>query len=473
MAASGSPVANAGVMALFRVAGVALFGLLVTTVWAARRPVGSVFVYVQLTLDVALASVLSSLTGGADSLVSLLYFPAIAGAAYVRGIRGASVVAALSTLGFFLVVGVNGMPDGEEMALIEYSNVVLHVLAFFLVAVLTGQLAETAERTGIELRAERAASEVVLERVRAGVITTDPSDVIIASNPAARLLVGDAVGKRLTEVFSGSIHHRAWEEERPDRRRWICSQASMPSGGRVVVVEDVTELLLMRERSARDERLVAAGRVAASMAHEIRNPLASLSGSLQMIREDHPSRLVDLALEESARLNRLVEEFLDSARVPALRRQLGDVLALAQDVTETFSRDPRFIESVRVRCDGEPCQAWIDGDRIRQILWNLMLNGAQAMPRGGEIVVDVRGATDSTQAGVRMRVSDEGIGIPPEDLERIFDPFYTRRAGGSGIGLATVDQVIRGHGGTVSVRLRESGGTEFTLWVPAEEMRVG
>ncbi len=473
MAASGSPAATAGIEALFLLAGVALFVLLVTTVWAARRPVWAVFVYVQLVLDVLLASVLSALTGGADSLVSLLYFPAIAGAAYVLGIRGASVVAGLCTVGFFLVLVYSGLPDGAEMQLIEYSNVVLHVLAFFLVAILTGQLAETAERTGIELRAERAVSEVVLERVRAGVLTTDSDDVIIAANPAARLLVGDAVGKRLTELFSGSIHHRAWEEERPDRRRWICSQASMPSGGRVVVVEDVTELLVMRERAARDERLVAAGRVAASMAHEIRNPLASLSGSLQMIREDHPSRLVDLALEESARLNRLVEEFLESARTPALRRQLADVHALARDVTEAFSRDPRFLQTVRVRCEGQRAEAWIDSDRVRQILWNLMLNGAQAMPRGGEILVDVTAINDATQTGVRIRVADEGVGIPPEDVEQIFDPFYTRRAGGSGIGLATVDQVIRGHGGTVAVRVREQGGTEFTLWVPSEEMRVG
>jgi two-component system sensor histidine kinase PilS (NtrC family) len=467
LSARGAP--EAGAYGIFTLASLMLVVVVGTFAWVRAYEVGTRFAYGQLAVDAALVAVVSKAIGAGEGFLALMYFPVIAGGAYVAGRTGAVLGAAFSCVALAVSMAPDLWPIAEETTADNFTRLVLHVLAFFLVAFLTGDLALVLERTGKELQAERLASELVLERVRAGVMQADAEDTIVAMNPAARLLVGDVIGRKLSFVFRGPLHHRAWEELRGSRRRWFCSQAPLPTNGRVVVVEDVTELMEMRLRTARDERLVAVGKVAASMAHEIRNPLASLTGSLQLMREDRPSRLADVALQEAERLARLVDEFLAAARPPTIKRIPCDVHAIVQDVAEAFSRDPRFQETTKVEATGEMTIAMVDADRLRQIVWNLVLNGAQAMPRGGTIQVEV----GVEEADVIVHVRDEGEGIPPEEIDRIFDPFYTRRAGGTGLGLALVDQVVRAHGGYVDVRPREGGGTEFALRLPREEADAG
>jgi two-component system sensor histidine kinase PilS (NtrC family) len=289
---------------------------------------------------------------------------------------------------------------------------------------------------------------------------------VAQANPFARALLGDVAGTTLAEVFRGRVADGAWEETGPDGQRWVCSEAPLPGGGHVVLVDDITEIQRMRERVARDERLVAAGRLAASMAHEIRNPLASLSGSLQLIRDEHPSRLADLAVSEAERLNRLVENFLGFARAPRVDPVELDVHAVATEVCDAFRRDPRFAGKVDAHCTGRAALAQVDGDRLRQTLWNLVINGAQAMPRGGVVTLDVEPAEEP--AGACVRVSDQGVGIPAADRDRVFDPFYSTRTGGTGLGLAVVDQIVRAHGGRISVQARAGGGTQFEIFLPRE-----
>lgn len=461
---SGGPEPQPGAYGVFTLASLMLLAAVGTFAWVRAFDVGVRFAYAQLAIDAVLVGAVSQAIGAGEGFLALMYCPVIAGGAYVAGRVGAFLGAAFSCTALAFTVAPELWPIAGQTSGDIYTRLVLHVLAFFLVAFLTGDLALVVERTGKELQAERLASELVLERVRAGVVQADGDDTIVALNPAARILLGDVVGRKLSFAFRGPLHHRAWEELRGNRRRWFCSQSPLPTNGRVVVVEDVTELMEMRLRAARDERLVAVGKVAASMAHEIRNPLASLTGSLQLMREERPGRFADVALQEAERLARLVEEFLAAARPPTIRRVPCDVNAIARDVAEAFSRDPRFHETTKVEAAGEMTIAAVDADRVRQILWNLLLNGAQAMPRGGTIQLEVA----TSESDVVIHVRDEGVGIPPEEIDRIFDPFYTRRAGGTGLGLALVDQVVRGHGGYVDVRPRDGGGTEFALRLPRE-----
>jgi two-component system sensor histidine kinase PilS (NtrC family) len=238
----------------------------------------------------------------------------------------------------------------------------------------------------------------------------------------------------------------------------------------VIVIEDVTELHRLREVSTRDERLVGVGKLAASMAHEIRNPLASLTGSLQLIHEDRPERLVEIALQEAQRLNRLVEDFLSISRQQRLHPRPTDLHALVSDVAAAFARVPRFSETVRIAVRGSVAVATVDPDRLRQVVWNLVLNGAQAMPRGGEILVQAgeRAEYEQGPEGVEVVIRDQGPGISEADRGRIFDPFFTTRSGGSGLGLATVDQIIRSHSGRITVHAPAEGGTALVLWLPKE-----
>lgn len=469
--------ADIGAIPFFRVCTVALVTVVAATLWMQRYPVSERFLLGQLAMDVTLASVLSAYTGGHLSFFIFLYFPAIAAGAYLLRMRGALLTAGMASAGFVVMLAVRDdltVPTAEG-SLVLYSETMFRLFAFALLAVLTGQLGETVARVDQRLQQERRTTAVlavehgtVLDRVKAGVLTTDADGRVAQANPFARALLGDVVGHPLAEVFRARAAITVaggWEETRPDGQRWACTEAGLPGGGRVVLVDDITELQRMRERAARDERLVAAGRLAASMAHEIRNPLASLSGSLQLIREEKPSRLADLALSEAGRLNRLVEDFLDVARRPRIVPVEVDVHTVASDVCEAFTRDARFHGKVTAVCAGTPCVARVDADRVRQALWNLVINGAQAMPRGGTVHVDVRPRGDDA---IEIRVMDDGVGIPATERDRVFDPFYTTRSGGTGLGLAVVEQVTRAHGGTVRVDGRPSGGTEFVLAFPRE-----
>lgn len=439
---------------------VQLIFLVTTTAWTLARPTPNAFIYAMFAADVLGASILSAWTGGSSSLLVFLYFPVIAAGAYLLGRRGAIVVATLAAGGLATVALLSG--STSEDPLLAYWESGSRVLSLILVGILSGQLAESLAAAGRELQVQRVASETVLERVRAGVLIVDLNDVVTEVNPNGRLLLGEVVGKRVTQVFRGAMQHRAWEEEFGERRL-VCSQAVLPAQGRVIVVEDVTELWAMRERAQRDERLVAVGHLAAGLAHEIRNPLASLSAVLQMLQEDRPSRQLELALGEAERLNRLVEEFLTASSRPALRLEPVRADRLAIDVVESFRQDPRFAEHIRVELEASEASAMLDPDRMRQVLWNLLTNAAQASEAGGRIRVEVRArGTD-----VEIVILDHGAGIGPAELPRIFDPFFTRRHGGTGLGLAVVDQIVRAHGGTIEVTSAPGEGTRFTVNLPS------
>jgi two-component system sensor histidine kinase PilS (NtrC family) len=335
------------------------------------------------------------------------------------------------------------------------------VLAFFLV----GMIMDSYVRRYRQLQQEHS---TVLDRLRAGVVSTDKNRIIRSLNPAAEVMLGEVLGQPIQEVLSHIQDAPTWEEHR-EKAVYVCSQAQLPEG-LVVVLDDVTELYRTRERADRDERLVAVGRLAASVAHEIRNPLASLSGCLQMIVEDRNDRIAALALEDVGRLNRLVEDFLQTARAPVLRPISTQLDKLVQEVGESFAQGPQAQQVAEVFLNTIPVQMSVDPDRLRQVLWNLLSNAAQAMPDGGRIEVELRPVPhlEGIQEGVELRIRDEGIGIPPSDLPRIFDPFFTTRSGGTGLGLALVDQIIRGHGGHITASRRPERGMEFHIWLPKE-----
>jgi two-component system sensor histidine kinase PilS (NtrC family) len=263
-----------------------------------------------------------------------------------------------------------------------------------------------------------------------------------------------------------SVNGSAWEELYPSGdsvRSLLCSRSGLEDGGSVVFIEDVTRLREMEAVVARKERLSAVGRLAAGLAHEIRNPLASLSGSVQLLRDEGRSPLHDIVLREVKRLNELVEEFLDSARPVRLsieRVKPGDIIG---DVSTSFRNDPRYQgrRVLRARAARLP-DVLMDGARFRQVIWNLLLNAAQATPDYGRITIDC--VVEGPQ--LRIDITDDGVGIDPFALRRIFDPFYTTRSGGTGLGLANVERIVRAHDGTIEVESTPGEGTSFTIRLP-------
>jgi len=181
---------------------------------------------------------------------------------------------------------------------------------------------------------------------------------------------------------------------------------------------------------------------------------------------DGDDRLYRIITREVERLNQLVSEFMAAARPRKMNPQLVELDTLVDEVLETFRHDQRYQDLVKIeQTFQEMPPVEIDREQVRQVIWNLLLNAAQAMPGGGNIRVGLQHVGDR----VRLMVSDEGVGIPAEDLEKVFDPFYSKRVGGTGLGLATVDRVARDHGGKVWVQSSEGVGTTFALWLPVKQ----
>jgi two-component system sensor histidine kinase PilS (NtrC family) len=244
------------------------------------------------------------------------------------------------------------------------------------------------------------------------------------------------------------------------------------------------------------ERLAAVGEMAAKIAHEIRNPLASISGSIQILkaggasaREEDPDsgRLMDIVLRETERLNTLIGQFLQYSRPVPPTLEPVPVRALLEEMRELLEASKP--DEVELVCEGsETLAAMADRDQLKQVLWNLAINGVHAMPKGGVLSLSVVPALiDPAQdwqpdgrkgewsdnlrqvangTGVEIAVSDTGVGILPEDQGRIFEPFFTTKAEGTGLGLATVHRVVEGHGGSIRVESRE-GGTTFRVCLPS------
>jgi len=264
----------------------------------------------------------------------------------------------------------------------------------------------------------------------------------------------------------------------------------------VVIFQNVTAIAAMELELRSAERLAAVGEMAAKIAHEIRNPLASISGSIQILQagghatgeaDPDSERLMEIVLRETERLNALIGQFLQYSRPVPPALEPVPVRALLEEMRELLEASKP--DEVELACEGsESLTAMADRDQLKQVLWNLAINGLHAMPKGGILCLSVAPGTvdpaqdwhsdgrkgewsdnlrqSTVEKGVEIAISDTGVGILPEDQGRIFEPFFTTKAEGTGLGLATVHRVVEGHGGSIRVESRE-GGTTFRVCLPS------
>jgi two-component system sensor histidine kinase PilS (NtrC family) len=274
---------------------------------------------------------------------------------------------------------------------------------------------------------------------------------------------------------------------------YILKDESGEPSGHVVIFQDVTQVVEMEGELRRSERMAAVGQLSASLAHEVRNPLAAISGSIQMLQgrlpdfdgSREPGKLMEIALREIDRLDRLIADFLGYARPGPLNLRAVGVAEVLDDVLEIFEAGRP--ETVEVHTDLEADLAVrADPDQLRQVLWNLAINAAQAMPDGGVLALSGRrmpceasqessaedrkdGEDQSKLNSIEISVADEGVGIAADDLARIFDPFFTTKREGSGLGLATVHRIVANHGGSVRVESKLGAGTTIRVRLPEAE----
>jgi len=476
------------------------------------------FAAVNVATDIGIVSALVHFSGSADTVFAFLYLVIAVYGAMLFSRRGALAVAGLGSLAFGAVLALSrlwGAVPGSAAALPGPMLVgawAIHSLAGYAAAALAGQLSSELRRTGEALRQRTHDLDRLwrlhrhtLDSLMSGLLTTDPDGRITSFNPEAERITGlraaEALGRDvdlvLPEVRSQALAHAGAGDASRSRLRMpyrnprgrelhlgvgayvLRDDTSQPSG-HVVIFQDVSEVVAMERELRRSERLAAVGRLSASMAHEIRNPLAAISGSIQILRSERgraptgeeARRLMDIVLRETERLNRLLTEFLEYARPGPLRLISLPVEEVVAEVLAIF--DAARPPGVEVVVEVEPALCLhADPGGIRQVLWNLLLNAAQAMPEGGTIAVCARPAPQEGFAAgrnaeegghwVELGVRDAGVGIPPSALEHIFDPFFTTKPGGTGLGLATVHRIVEEHGGSIRVQSAEGKGTSFQV----------
>ena len=485
---------------------------------------------VQIATDVVLVTSLVHFSGGSESVFSSLYVLVVVYGALLFDRRGAFGAAGLAMFGFGLALGLQRMGwlgadvadarPGVRMLVGLWS---VHGGALLLAALLASMLSRELHRAGAALDQSRSDLRHLqrlhartVESLLSGLLTTDREGRITSFNPEAERITArpaaQALGAHIDEVLPGArdlvmgplgerwtARTRARMPYRNQRGELlhlglsgsILREADGRAAGHVAIFQDVTQVVAMEKELRRSERLAAAGQLSADLAHEIRNPLAAISGSVQMLRaglgegavDMEGRRLMDIVLRETDRLNQLISDFLHYAR-PAVPKPV------AVPVAETLEEVLRMFETTRpanvaVEVDAPRELAVLaDAAQVRQLLWNLVLNAAQAMPEGGTLSLRARPvvglpAQEPASAGrngaseghgsVEIAVIDTGAGIPPEVMDRIIDPFFTTKCEGTGLGLATVHRIVEGNGGTLRVESAVGSGTAFQIRLPRAE----
>jgi two-component system, NtrC family, sensor histidine kinase PilS len=474
---------------------------------------------VQLAGDALIVSAFISFTGGIGSFFTSLYVLPIVAASTVQFRRGGLLVATLSAVIYVGLVIAQYMAASSLLPyswLNEYSSVLpapsvarytaaLNVFGFFAVALLSGSLANSLQSAGARL--QQASTEIadlqalnqhVIDSMPSGLATTDQAHRIVTFNRAAESITGvpfrNAVGRPIAEVLRmpadlietittelsmGPARRHEYRYRGADGRGELeigltGNHLETPGGraGLLFTFQDVTRIKKLDREAAIQQRLAAVGEMAAGIAHEIRNPLASMSGSIQILRQELPlspeqEQLMDIVLRESERLNGTIRSFLAYARPQRfqiarfdLRRAVNDTALLLRNSAEL--RDGHEI-LVDLPPDELPYEA--DEGQIKQIVWNLATNGLRAMPDGGTL--ELSAGLDSSSERVVIKVCDAGVGIPPEELEGLFQPFHGSFAKGSGLGLAIVHRIVTDYNGEVRVSSQPGVGTTVAVRLPA------
>ncbi len=517
--------------------GFAIFATLVSGVGFQRTRSPERFAALQLISDVVIVTSLVHFSGGRDSLFIFLYALVPVYGAVLFGGLGAFGAATLSAIAYAVALfGSNGGWLGDFGGSAEVLPIPVlattwgvHVGALFMVGALASVLAGDLSRTGEalnqrtkDLRTLRDLHQRTVESVMSGLLTTDELGRITSFNPEAERITArradEAIGLDFEEVIPGArelvmapqaygrhpvsqrarlrVCNRRGEELCLGVASSVLKDVEGSPVGHVVIFQDLTEVVILEGDLRRSERLAALGEMGAKIAHEIRNPLAAISGSIELLRKNHPhspveseaARLMDIVEREADRLNRLLTDFLRYARPAPPKRLPVDLKGLVDEVLETFAS--ACPENVEVTSDGfEAITVLADAEQMHQVLWNLILNAVQAMPEGGRLEIRsgiVSGREDQGEGGFHRNriedpdslvlrewaeicVVDSGPGIPEEVQERMFEPFFTTRPDGTGLGLATVHRIVTGHGGLLLVESAEGRGTSVRIRLPVWE----
>ncbi len=489
---------------LFLLIGIAYAEALVSALFLKKISNTDFFSQLQIVWDLLFVSVLILLTGAVESVFSFAYLLVIVSASFLLSRRSTILSAACAVIMFGGILNLQffnylhpinlfrSVPDGTF-----FSVLFVHGVAFFLTSILSGTLAERWRQSEKELQLKtidyaelKKMNRTILSHISSGLMLINSRGRIRSFNRAASVITGlslqDVYDKDAAEMFPGlsldpvvAIKPLKRSEGyfiRESGENLILGYATTPAKGSqgenlgvLVTFQDLTQLKKIEEDLKRTDRLAAVGRLAAGMAHEIRNPLASISGSVQLLMEAETVqpddlRLMGIVVKEAERLNGLLTDFLEFAKPKEPVKESVNVASILDQLVDMLATDPRFKEIEITQVYPADFYLVLDRGLILQALWDLTINAAEAMQSQGRLIFSVEEKEVPT-----IIIEDSGPGIADEIKGRIFEPFFSTKEKGTGLGLASVYSVVESHGGMVTVEKGAAGGARFSLLFTPEE----
>ena len=482
--------------------------------------------YIQLSGDTLLAAALVVITGGTSSVFTFFFSLVIIAGAIILFRTGAFYLAGFSTtllvcIGLVevdVIVGLGvdelfgsvfldpshlqpGMSESERNYRVIY-NITVNIFAFFGVSYLASWLSEKLRMSAAALTAERerldrlrVLHEHIVNSIATGLVSIDTNHCITYLNEAASQILGlhvyQDLGTDITAIFrdlklvleNETKREQVLREESVlvlNRKRlylgWTLSPLLDEDGGllgHTFMFTDITRLRDLERQMRRSEKLAAIGELSAAIAHEIRNPLTAISGCVEMLRAspnvgDSDKRLMGIVLRETDQLNQWISDFLNYSRPSPMQMRVVDFDQLVADVVEVFRQEENIInKGIRIHLQRiGTLHVLGDAARMKQVLYNLLANAEQAMSESGDIQVEISALVATSRPQVELRVTDAGAGIAREDIDRIFQPFFTTKERGTGLGLAVIHRAIEDHDGQIRVDSEPGQGTTFTVALP-------
>jgi two-component system sensor histidine kinase PilS (NtrC family) len=483
---------------------IAVFFVLLHALWREWKLQSSVQVFTDLAFSTAVIYV----SGGIDTSFNFLYPLVIIMASILLPRWWAYLTAAISFIAFGAIMELTyfGLVPSYSITKPELKSlqaiILINLFAYIAIAYLSSTLSQKLRQVDVQLQDKsgalqnlQAMHENVIHSMRGGLITTDLEGRITLLNiPGQRLLGRSArqvLGKKVHELFLDPLPNvdsfavtfevksivPSGEERTFGVTATPLRMTEQEVAGFVYTFSDLTEMKRLEREVRMRDRLAAVGRMAAGIAHEIRNPLASIAGSVQVLAgiaalSEEQRTLVNIVTRESERLNDIISDFLVYSREKKLQFASVDLISLLDDTLTLLQNHPRqeqnAVKIVREYKVPEAI-AWADADRIKQVFWNLCENAMRAMPQGGVLTARIAESGEELEVTIR----DTGVGISQQQMEKIFEPFQSNFTGGTGLGLAIVYQVIQAHEGAISVNSEQGKGTEFVIRLKRGQQGTG
>jgi len=473
-------------------------------------------IYLQLAVDVLLVTMLVYITGSLRSNYSVLYTLIIIYSVIFLGRYGGLIIASAASIFYGLLLDfefyklippISTLEHDYNLASEEvFTRILVHIVSFYILAYLASFVVEQEKKARLLLKEKESAFNQldllfrsIVESVDTGVMTINLQGTIKTFNRAAEEITGfllAAVENRpianVFPEFAAFFTAGIIKKQTKNRMEVViaanngarihlgCSISPLKDKqdkeiGSILIFQDLTEIKLMEETLEKSKRLALIGEMAAGLAHEMRNPLASITGSIELLRQslnlkNTDERLMQIILRGKDQLDSFVRDFLLLAKPIPVIREMVDVNETAADILENIKLSRDWTDKIEIRCSLAPkVTAFANREQIRQVIYNLVLNAIQAMKEGGTLSIATKSMQYNGKEEVEIKITDTGSGIEKKDLTKIYEPFFTDKEKGTGLGLTIVGRIVDGYDGRIEIESSINQGTICTVWLPGRK----